>query len=689
MADDNSEKFNDSLNDMVGGLEDASGVTSDLVKALRQLNKEAQTKAKADEAEAKRKRELKEREDQIDNALKQMTGSAIAAVAGLNSATSSIYGSDKAFTSVIPTLDLFASTTKSIVEALGQLGSGIEIFGFSTGRMSEGMAKMTSVGIDILSNLSKFQLETAQKVADTYVEMSKSGASFGGSINRMAMSAADAELPIQSFGKLITTNADGLSRMGLGVQEAAVVVGQMGNNIGKSNPRLLAMYGSYDALTQAVAEYTALQSQVGAGELKDRKALEIGATKYLDQQRELTALTGKSADQLKKEQEERQKDAAYQLALNKMTADERLNSEYAISQISAKYGEDAAKYAKEYISTGGKVFSQAALAFESTTGPIAQTVQGIAGNLKQSESAFKNNTNVVIAQNAQRNMTWAKEQELMAQMTQAGYGNEIVKAWSNTAGAIVAGNAQAENAMNARAKLEEDKSKGVGAASDAFIDATNQLKASQMEIDTLVIKNMSGMKDLVKFLYEQQQNMISAQDHVIESINSMGQGVDKFKNALGKLSDFMLDKMGLTTDNNTAQLNAINQRAVATQAAQVKQQDYNQQEAERKQAAIVENLMKQGKSKAEAEAQVAQWFAKPGSDSQNTREAGGIAFGPTLTGEAGPEAHIPLKGGSVPMNIDFGPVIQAMSQQSRLTEELISQVRDSKDVQERILQASY
>lgn len=669
------DKFNDALKDMVGDINDASGATNELVKVLLSLNKASKEELLAKEAEGRVLEKLRERAQSVSSGLAGLATGTISLLAGLNSVTSGVYGADKAFTAVVPTLDLFADTTKKIITAFGDLGSGVSILGFSTGKISEGAAKIAGVGVDILTNIAKFQLETAQKVADSFVEATKSGATFGGSINRMAMAASDAGLPLMQFSKLITSNAAGLSSMGMGIQQAAVVVGQMGNNIAKGNPRLLATYGSYDNLNNAIADYATLQAQVGAGELKDRKALEQGAMKYLDQQKELTALTGRSAEQLKKEQEERQKDAAYQLAMNKMTADERLNSEYALSQISAKYGAEAAQYAKEFISTGGKVFSQSGLAFEAMMGPVAQTVQGVVGNLKESNEAFKGNTNNIITQNAQRNLAFAKEQELFAQMTQAGYGGEITKALGSVAGSILAGQAQAEGAQDANLKIQKEKAEGIGAASQSFINATNTLLEQQKQIDGIVLKNMNSMSGLVEFLYKQQSDILKTQDIVNEAIQGMIDGdFKKFSGALGKLTDVILEKMGLLREDTNPTSAPVGAKGaevgnVSDEASSIMDA---QQEGQASRIAAEKALRDQQTGSA-----------------TNKRAEGGVAYGPTLTGESGPEAHIPLKNGNIPMNIDFSSVIQVMREQNILTQELISQVRDSKDVQERILNASY
>jgi hypothetical protein len=77
-------------------------------------------------------------------------------------------------------------------------------------------------------------------------------------------------------------------------------------------------------------------------------------------------------------------------------------------------------------------------------------------------------------------------------------------------------------------------------------------------------------------------------------------------------------------------------------------------------------------------------------EANNPRRAdGGLTYGPTLVGEDGTEAVIPLKGGNIPLKIDFRELVAAMDMQKNLTAELLDEIKLTRGVQERILNASY
>jgi hypothetical protein len=68
---------------------------------------------------------------------------------------------------------------------------------------------------------------------------------------------------------------------------------------------------------------------------------------------------------------------------------------------------------------------------------------------------------------------------------------------------------------------------------------------------------------------------------------------------------------------------------------------------------------------------------------------GGIATGPSLAGEAGPEAVIPLAKGDVPLKIDWTPLVNIMHDQVSISNEIRTLLADTKNIQEDILEATY
>jgi hypothetical protein len=84
-------------------------------------------------------------------------------------------------------------------------------------------------------------------------------------------------------------------------------------------------------------------------------------------------------------------------------------------------------------------------------------------------------------------------------------------------------------------------------------------------------------------------------------------------------------------------------------------------------------------------------YAGARSDSPNPpastprRAGGGIVTEPSIAGEAGPEAVVPLiNGGRIPVNLDLGPLTALLERQTRQNDEIMRYLRESVEIQERI-----
>lgn len=672
---DEQDKFNESLENMVGDLNNASGATNELVQALMKLNKQAKEEQQAKEAEAKILRSLEERQKAVSDGLSGFGSAVVGTVASMGNISSSVYGADKAFTSVIPTVDAVSKVASKVVESLGLLGSGFSAFGFSFGRASEGMAKAAVTGIEAASGIIKFQLETAQKVADTFVDVAKTGATFGGSIGEFANAAAEVGIPMQTFGKIITSNIESINKLGLGMRGGALAVGDLTEDIAQNENKLLAMYGSFDALGAGVSDYLALQAQLGVDVRNNTKAQISGAKEYLMRQKELADITGKNADALKKEEQERRTHLDYQLKAGRLGVEAQANLQESMAVSGKIFGPAATKYAEEFFATGGKVVTAESIAYAATNQEAALAIENMVSGINQSREAFRQGTGDYLKANAGILEGAAKQNESLAEINRAA-NNPYLKGMAETSASIIENMTLIRNYTAMAAKLEQDRNKDAGAESDAVAAATRKMMAGQLEIDKQVRSNMSEMTTLVGMLQDLQMRLIKSQGSAIDLFNDLFSGTVKATDALGKFTDKLLGTLGVVTE----------QRAAPAPAS-------NLQPGQGRGPGLAA-LTGPPATPVNPEVTLPQTSAdvapnRSPMSQYNKRADGGLAYGPTLTGEDGPEAHIPLKGGNIPMNIDFSSVIQVMREQNMLTQELIGQVRDSKDVQERILNASY
>ena len=655
MADAN-EQLSDELKDLADKMGQTGGAAADVIKSLVQLASVQKKDTALKEEIAKAQARQKDGYDKIELGLKKLGSTATQVMMGFSSVTASIYNSDKAFTAVIPVIDLMANVTKSFVEAVGLAASGITILGTGTGRISEGLAKFVTTGIDVATAAVKQQIESTQKLFDNFDHLSKAGVTYGGSIDKLARSAAEGGISIDTFTKITTKNAEALNTIGGSVEAGAAKVVKFGKKLADQDNVLLATYGSYENLNSAIAEYTAQQAKYGVSGVQLNKDMEGSARSYLYQQKELANLTGKNVDQLKKEADERAKSAAYQIALGKMTAEERQNSEYAIAQISAKYGKEAAQYAMEYVSTGGEVISRTGKTFEAMAGPVASSVQDMVKDLKQNNDAFKESTNNTITANSKTIDAWAKSNETLAKIDQAGYDNATIKMVTGITSAVLASMNAQESASKVAKDIAKDQKDADKDAATMYASAIKSLEGFKTQMDSLTVTHLPQVADQMKLAY-------TAAEKLADGLNAVNDTIA-----------FMQGKMSASEYK----------KSVETRMG-ASGKDVSALEAQR------QEILQYGNRKTLSDERVKELDIIEAKIAELKKTApqydnGGIASGPDTGHMAtlhGTEAVVPLPDGrSISVTMDMSDLTKAMN-------ELTDLAKQQRDIQEKLLNNSY
>lgn len=343
------------------------------IKEMQQDEKDLKLQQEIMEAE-KARNELEEQisKDRVAGAKKVATSLGDLVKNSL-AAANGLYNTESAFSGVTPIVTLMGSTIGGVTEGLAKMVSGIPILG----GVAEGTAKLVGVGVSLVTQALNMQLENAQKFADTYNNLSKVGVSFGGDIEAMRNSAAQGGLALDSYSKFVINNLDKLTTFGGSTQTAADAVMKLTKNTLINNDKLLTMYGSYESVNDAAAGYVELMARTGYDVTKNINSLNAGAAGYLFNMKELSNLTGQSADAIKKEQEARMKSSSYQLALSKMSAEEQTAARNKVSMVTAMYGKEAGDLLEEMTAGQGTVISESGLQLQAMLGPIAQSIQEI------------------------------------------------------------------------------------------------------------------------------------------------------------------------------------------------------------------------------------------------------------------------------------------------------------------------
>lgn len=515
-----------------------SGAMQQLINALSRASAANNNGATAANLQAQAMQQLQQRSLNVVAGLQGLLSSGVGLVSSFTSVTSSVYGADKAFTSVIPTLDAMSNLFNRTVTAAGQLASGVTVFGMSFGRASEAISSGATAAMDILTGQLRFQLESAQKVADSFLEVGKAGAVFGGSINDFAQAAKSAETPLLEFGRFIAQNTETLSKLGKSITEAAKTAIGFGRHIFGTNNVLVALYKNIEGLSQGAAEYLALQNQLGSAGVRSASLTKTAVEEYLVRQKELTTLTGKNAETLKREEEERRKQLDYQRELARMTPEQRENAREAQALAAKVFGEAGEKYAREFISTRGNVIDPQMLAYRATNFEAVRAIENLVDGIKKPTEDFRTQYSNYFKTNADAITGEARSFEDLAAIARIANNNILTQA---TSAASVASSSETllkeMDGTIQEFRVLRDRMKGdkpLDAATEAYVNAERNRTVIQREIDAATLKNMQNIGGVVDFLNNATLKMVEQQ-------NNVGAILQKLRNAINTASTISFD----------------------------------------------------------------------------------------------------------------------------------------------------
>lgn len=455
----------------------------------------------ATDATEEREKAEKDAADKLNARLKGTAGELSRFATGALSASQSIYGSSQAFAAVIPTLNLVGGTVSVIIDAMGKSLSGVTILGTSLGRAPEAVAAFLDAGSKIAFEQAKIQIENTQRFVETYSKLSKVGVTFGGAIEQMRLSAADAGMSLDSYSKFVVTNIQNLSLLGETSEVGAAKVTSFAKSIAQGDSKLLSMYGSFDELMGAASNYAALQARYGNDVNLNDKTMTASTKEYLYNLRSLSELTGKNADQLAKEAAERANQAAYALRMSELNAAEQANVERTIQLSQVAGGKRAVEFATEYFATNGRVTSEASLEFSQRfpelTRTITQSMEGI-----HSGSADFNKEQAKLLQDRYPLIKQEAEQYRSLYELQAGAlkDHPSLKMMTEVGSSVIAAGNKFKNAIEIVAEIERLRTAKPTPGADAFAGAVTDLEKYKQSIDKRTELQLGATGKLVKEL---------------------------------------------------------------------------------------------------------------------------------------------------------------------------------------------
>jgi len=482
------------IDDTIENLRNSLGITSaqaeDVARSLGRLNTATTRNVFATDAERKATEQLTANLNSLKQSGTQVGTAFNATVSGMSNLSSSITGSGAAFTAVIPILNTMQTVIGSMIASFKALSGGlvgmIPIFGSGLKAISENVAIGIGKSVDIIFGAATAQISATQNLANSFLTLSNSGMIFGGSLITAQKQAAAAGMSLETFASFATKNASALAMLSGNAQTSAINVARISKDLG---PGLVSLYGGFENLGSAVADYMAMQTMVGKDAVKDQKSLTEGAKAYLLNQKELSNLTGKDITRLKQEQEARLKTAAYQAKLGEMTVDKAQQTQNAISQITTKYGEQAGQLAMESVARGGDIISESGIKFQAMMPELATAITRILDTAKLSDTEYKTQSAAIFSDTTAIIKNYQTQFKDYLELFASGRGpTDFFKMINDTVAAGIASVSAAANLPKAQAEASASTKAAMDKLPDLVDTTIIQLEKFKVDMNELTIK---------------------------------------------------------------------------------------------------------------------------------------------------------------------------------------------------------
>lgn len=554
-----------------------------LAKSLGEDGVAIAAKIRAEAEAAKQAEKTKEAYKRAAIGVAEGVGKAVSGITdfakGITSTATAIHDTEKVFTGVIPTVDLLSNSFKAAISALSTAFSGIPWIGGAIGAVEKATAAYTDIAVAV----TKMQLEGAQKLLDSLTNVQKSGLFVAGSFDQMVKYAGQAGMSVSMFNKYLTDNIESFAKFDGSINQAAKRAGDIAKGFRTTDQQLVLMYGSFDALAGATAQYMSLMSQTGRDYRATNVNLNAEAKNYLYSMKELQALTGKNVDTLRKEQEERLRMAAYQNTIAKMGAQGQ-EIQNRVSLITANAGKEAGDYFAEMVANQGKIMSESGLRFAAMNEPLARMIKEMY-LLPTGDKGMGGMARIMEGYAPQ--LTKFYENQLSVTRLAYATNDETVQMMNRVQSQIMGNLNKFRSATEAVAEFEKNRAAGkTDPAVKPTVAAMEAMVETQKNMDKLFKEFIPQMGDLAKRLYKVTDTLINK-----FPIEHFDKAVDKFVSVIEKLILEMNDNGPVVQDTSNLRVTGEDVNARRRAAGQPELSP----EAAEAQAAREQNIRRPGR----------------------------------------------------------------------------------------------
>jgi hypothetical protein len=584
------------------------------------------------------------------------------------------------YRSVMTTTDTLLSSTDTLGITITALKSGIDVASKSVGfaadfaKMFTGLSKagkLADMGLDALGDVAELSGEVLKDIVDllgkeiaktvsAYQKMSTVGATFAGGMEEMRAISQAANMGLEEFNRIVVDNAKDFSAAGLGMSEAAKRFASISKAMSDSGLR--EQIGN---LGYSFEEFGGLTADVMArlgtsGQLNFKSDQEIGqlTVEYAKNLRLISNVTGEDA---RKKMDEARKASLKAGVYEKVLAQAGPEGLKKFQEMMAILPPQLQQGAMEFIATGGTAVRDIA------TNMAMQQVPGVKDVL----------SNILTAINDPTVSSTQATDQLLGNLKSVG---EQLKQSNSTIGDI-------------------------GRA--AILGVTGPAA----EFSTLI----SGLREVtskmppdVKTLREEIEKMATDPGKVTKNMTAMNEAIERGKSVAENLADKALPAFSTALVKTAETMDAVTKKLKdlldgVPSPSKVPTQPQSARQLGQAAPGTIPGVAEYpawepgavpGRSGAASK-------INPGAVPQNLegspgKALGGISVGPKsgyMEKLHGVEAVVPLPDGrSIPVAMESGgsnDLAGLMREQLRLVQDMLNTLRDSQDIQDRLLANSY
>lgn len=574
--------------------------------------------------------------------------------------------------------NVFGGMMKTLAFLPG-LGTALRIAALAIGGIAEFFGMVQKRNAELQAKANEIMAEGAQQLLDGYRNITKSGANFASGIDELATQSHRAGLTVKQMSEVVTQNQALLAKSGLGITGGIKKLADVGQAMTKQQQESLRRLGYnteeiYGISAQVIADAGRLGKQLDAKEVASL------TQKYARDLKIIADITGDDARKKMDEQRKQMENLAFQDELLRTARSLGLNARETTEfteNMTASLTKKGPLFASAMNSffANGAVVGDAAVALSQKSAEYQRMFYEAGelykkGNIAQADALYE--------QMAKQDQAITEQQSAMSRA-----GNLFGE--FSGANTLLMQERQFQLGLagietkNIEANIDKTE-KGAGRlnAQIAAIETAGQ--ALRVQLETGIVAQMPKFVDK---LNDELRRQIAALQHYTGALAdggglnikdfSISGMLKKLENGFLELIDFVKKGFKDLFPDLYASIKSANEQTLKGMSLREAAEPSNRASPREPTRGFSGGSGAAGR------------FRELEIPDLPQKASGGVVNSPSIAGEAGPEAVIPLpNGGKIPINLDMSALTSLLEKQTQQNEQILRYLRDSVDVQERI-----